>query len=400
MTILNELKNTRLINPGIFFDNPSGYRIDDNGNILEEGLIDTPTGFRITEDGKIMEEGVIDTPTGYRITEDGEIFKEGIILDLPTQMEIKGRKLYKNGVQIDWQEGVDSQKKYSMDKSTSNDDIESVGTDGGIWDSPIVGWCSAIGMLVGGVIGVIDYGLWEGLFGGIFLGAILGGLLGAGIVITVGMLIVAVGIGILYLLVQAYLFFDTDDTSRVEIPMQVNKQTKSKITTGVSRKDFTKHERKPSKHVNNSQSNKKRTHWNKQNIKKFLRREYPGWGLAKVSIEDMNICFDKPLNRHPSAVWGDFNGDGITDYAVQLSKNNERVLLSFLSPKRVVKIEHNRGWVVPISVRKKGEEFFDYRTNKTDKFPKDAISVVYCGKGSTTYLYKSGFEFEEIAASD
>ncbi len=68
-------------------------------------------------------------------------------------------------------------------------------------------------------------------------------------------------------------------------------------------------------------------------IKDILDKELPGWKFYKVDeaydySKDMNVPF------RPNFIWGDFDGDGERDYAVQItrvtSSNAERIVIAFL----------------------------------------------------------------------
>lgn len=76
----------QIMKEGVFWDSPTGMKIDDKGRLVEEGtFFDSPTGTKIDKDGRIVEEGwLIDTPTGKRIDRDGNVIEEGWLFDTKT----------------------------------------------------------------------------------------------------------------------------------------------------------------------------------------------------------------------------------------------------------------------------------------------------------------------------
>ena len=67
-----------------------------------------------------------------------------------------------------------------------------------------------------------------------------------------------------------------------------------------------------------------------QEIRLFLDQKYPGWKFAPVSELAME-CNDVETQSHPSLTWGDFNGDGKTDFAVQIIQNGRISAYQLLS---------------------------------------------------------------------
>ena len=62
----------------------------------------------------------------------------------------------------------------------------------------------------------------------------------------------------------------------------------------------------------------------------FLDKKYPGWRFSSSVGKDIK-CFDKETRLHPSLAWGDFNGDGKVDFALQIVHNKMIYGLEFLS---------------------------------------------------------------------
>lgn len=90
MSYAQRLRGVRLKNPGLLWDEDTGYKIADDGQIVQVGAIfDEPTGYKITVDGHVVEIGsVLDTSTGYRINESGELIEIGNLFDSRTGKRI------------------------------------------------------------------------------------------------------------------------------------------------------------------------------------------------------------------------------------------------------------------------------------------------------------------------
>lgn len=102
-------RGKRLVTQGLFFNTPTGTRVDENGRVLKEGLFfDTPTGTKINADGRIVEEGLIfDTPTGKRINDRGQLVEEGLFFDTPTGTRINSNgEVVKEGLFFDESTGL------------------------------------------------------------------------------------------------------------------------------------------------------------------------------------------------------------------------------------------------------------------------------------------------------
>jgi hypothetical protein len=59
-------------------------------------------------------------------------------------------------------------------------------------------------------------------------------------------------------------------------------------------------------------------------IKVLLNRNYPGWSFPEVSEDDCYAVREcGGLEAYGQMIKGDFNGDGLTDYAVLIQRNAE-----------------------------------------------------------------------------
>lgn len=131
-------------------------------------------------------------------------------------------------------------------------------------------------------------------------------------------------------------------------------------------------------------------------MKAYLDQHYPGWVLANTSKQDVAKCFDKRSPFLPSLVWGDFNGDGVRDYAIQISHRRRIMQLIFLSNSSVHVLanwEADRGF--PFGVVPKGTKYGDFGQQKEITFPVDVLRSITCGQGEDYYVFKGG-KFKEI----
>jgi hypothetical protein len=89
-SIRDRLYNTTTHRKGVFFDTPTGERIDDAGNVVQQGLLfDRKTGERIREDGVVVRDGLFgETETDRRYDENGQLLERGIFFDTPTGVKV------------------------------------------------------------------------------------------------------------------------------------------------------------------------------------------------------------------------------------------------------------------------------------------------------------------------
>jgi hypothetical protein len=144
-------------------------------------------------------------------------------------------------------------------------------------------------------------------------------------------------------------------------------------------------------------------------VRSTLDKRYPGWvyvdnyALFKRLPEE--IVAEYPFN--PNCIRGDFNGDQIDDYAVQIaqvdSSDSTHLFIAFLSTGGRYEpfvLEANPGYADEyLWLSTKGSEYYDFETDQTGVFPNDAISIVIWEKAATTYSFKDG-TFVEIVTGD
>jgi hypothetical protein len=80
----------RIKKPGFIFDEPTGYRVDEKGNLYKEGFFFDEKIHEVREDGTIMDvTGFFPKDTGYRIGKDGKIYRKGFLFDEDTRIKVK-----------------------------------------------------------------------------------------------------------------------------------------------------------------------------------------------------------------------------------------------------------------------------------------------------------------------
>lgn len=134
-------------------------------------------------------------------------------------------------------------------------------------------------------------------------------------------------------------------------------------------------------------------------VQRFLDATYPGWHFAGVAPE-----YHRLIPRRGSAAWigADFDGDGRTDYAVQLV-----IKLGQDSLQQVIAFVRRRSEYLPVVVdsfpvstiaylapARSGEERvdFDADANGTTRvrLRHDSIDILYAEVGATTCRYEAG----------
>jgi hypothetical protein len=129
-------------------------------------------------------------------------------------------------------------------------------------------------------------------------------------------------------------------------------------------------------------------------VKNYLNLNYPNWEVCK---------FNKVEYQANSAVdKGDFNGDGKTDYAVAICKDDRIYALALLETKKSYKAfnllaqnEENR-WIAGLSVAGKGEEVFLHNdqgdVTKSFRLKTDGIAI-YDSEGMSSIYYWQNDKF-------
>ena len=128
-------------------------------------------------------------------------------------------------------------------------------------------------------------------------------------------------------------------------------------------------------------------------VEKYLKKNYPGWQIGESWRVDA-----KPLRALEQ---GDFNGDGKTDYAVLITKDDRVYALALIAEKNTFRAHNllaqnkeNR-WIAGITIASKGSliEYEEPITpGKSFALKNDGIEL-YDGEGHSTIFYWQNGKF-------
>lgn len=128
-------------------------------------------------------------------------------------------------------------------------------------------------------------------------------------------------------------------------------------------------------------------------VKAYLDQNYSGWILAN-SKQCANDVQD------PVQLYGDFDGDGTSDFAIRIYHGTELYLFAFLSSGGVYTLEREFGYVAnPLTLMKNGARDYEYENGQRVLLPHDGITVNICEKSAWTYVYLGG-KFKRLWTSD
>jgi hypothetical protein len=130
----------------------------------------------------------------------------------------------------------------------------------------------------------------------------------------------------------------------------------------------------------------------------ILDKNFQGWKLANISGEIKKFYKENNLPFEPNLVKGDWNGDGKIDYAVLIERNKNRQTIAFLRSGAGYKSFAQSGGDY-ISLIKKGEEGYNFDTQKKFIFRNDAISANWYGQAGVSFVWRAN-KFVKIQISD
>lgn len=127
-------------------------------------------------------------------------------------------------------------------------------------------------------------------------------------------------------------------------------------------------------------------------IKTYLDKKYPDWKFLPLSAQVVE-CRDAETKLHPSLVRGDFNGDGIPDFAVQIVHAGRVHAFEFLSQGRTFRVNPLfEGKQVPgkefraaLVLERKGQKT---EVNTVEKV--DTLNVNDCESVPMRFVYRNG----------
>jgi hypothetical protein len=143
-------------------------------------------------------------------------------------------------------------------------------------------------------------------------------------------------------------------------------------------------------------------------VKARLDANYPGWRLAEISPEAYEHYSHHRLPFQPNFLWGDFDGDGRRDYAIEIThpgpKGEQRmVVLAFLRRGEGFEEHLLETGISTLDVylwpHRAGERDFDFEREREFRYRHDAIGVVYGEVAGVSYVFENG-SFRKIVSSD
>jgi hypothetical protein len=148
-------------------------------------------------------------------------------------------------------------------------------------------------------------------------------------------------------------------------------------------------------------------------IKSILDRDYPGWTPALSSDDDIQRCKQPNSAFQYWFVWGDFDGDGIRDYAAEITQTGNVSVIVFLSrdegfQSQIIDRFANpkRGWGV-LGVADKGTTILDLSEGSNGalnaqkrKLDTDALLGIGCETSAVAYIYSRSGTFERVFVQD
>lgn len=146
-------------------------------------------------------------------------------------------------------------------------------------------------------------------------------------------------------------------------------------------------------------------------IKVLLNGNFPGWSFPEVSEDDCYAVREcGGLDAYAQMIKGDFNGDGLTDYAVLIQRSaeaNDKGVAKPLSVDIVAFFRKTGGFkMYPVTseggnaliLMRKGESDYDYEGERDFTYPRDSI-LSGEGMGGTSYIWENG-RFRALITSD
>lgn len=146
-------------------------------------------------------------------------------------------------------------------------------------------------------------------------------------------------------------------------------------------------------------------------IKVLLNRSFPDWSFPEVSEDDCHAVREcGGLEAYPQMIKGDFNEDGLQDYAVliqQSAEANDKGVAKPLIVQIVAFFRKPGGYKMhPVTsaggsaliLMRKGGSDYDYEAQRDFTYPRDSI-FSGVGMGGTSYIWENG-RFRALTTSD
>jgi hypothetical protein len=150
-----------------------------------------------------------------------------------------------------------------------------------------------------------------------------------------------------------------------------------------------------------------------RDVRLVLNKRFPGWKFVDVNPDiHKSLKENVSANARPELIRGDFDGNGLLDYAAYIvhgTAPNRKVsivaLLRTRNRPKLYVLESNTIVTEPVSsdsylaLYKKGEEGYNYHTDKKFRYANDVIFVGIFEKAGVSYVYRNG-RFRYIVTSD
>ena len=140
-------------------------------------------------------------------------------------------------------------------------------------------------------------------------------------------------------------------------------------------------------------------------IPKFLRNtlnsEFGSWKMAEIEQSISTYFKEKPGNQSPNFIKGDWNGDGMVDYALLVQRKSDsqkKMVLVFVKDRRGFKRFFLEGFDCLMLV-KKGNTDYDFEAKKKFTHKNDAIMSYIWEKSGTSYIWEKN-RFRAVLISD
>lgn len=141
-----------------------------------------------------------------------------------------------------------------------------------------------------------------------------------------------------------------------------------------------------------------------EDVRRLLDQQFPGWQFATI-IDSLKAQI--PPDSSPEWVQGDYDGDGQTDYAVQIVKggprDSQQVVIALLRRGTGYDLHTLKSFGIQrasyLRTSPKGEETMDIEHDTKITNPTDVIDVLYGQEAGETFIYEKG-QFRLIASGD
>jgi hypothetical protein len=148
-------------------------------------------------------------------------------------------------------------------------------------------------------------------------------------------------------------------------------------------------------------------------IRRYLDRNYRGWKAPAIASEWKQYFAARKDGTVPHLVKGDFDGNGLSDYAVLIVQpesgqtgmmtNKRRRVIVFLASRRGYRplVISNEPYSPEnyLGLARKGEQDYNIGAQRMFKYKTDAFVVIHAEKTAKSYVYRKG-RFHLITTGD